>query len=110
MPTSGAYDFKLSPKAIDGVIEDEMGMFPGEWAWHWVPDVGFLAVYACCLDCGNLMTLWRRLESDVHGHTIDGAGNINPSVLYSWMYGDPPVEMCGFHTWPTTLRSFVDLR
>jgi hypothetical protein len=111
MPTIGAYEFKLSPKAVGGVIDDELGMFPGEWAWKKQVEGQFLAVYACCPDCGLLMTLWQRFGSDVHkGHAIDGAGNISPSVLHSYLYGDPPVEKCGFHTQPTKLLNFVDLR
>jgi hypothetical protein len=109
MPTSGAYEFKLSPKAVDGVIDDELGMFPGEWAWKKQIEGRFLAVYACCPDCGLLMTLWRRFGSDVHkGHAIDGAGNISPSVLHSYVCLG--VEKCGFHTQPTKLLDFVDLR
>lgn len=110
MPTSGAYDFKLSPKAVGGVIEDELGMFPGEWAWHKqdVNGMTFLAVYACCPDCGFLMTLWRRYGAEVKGHTLNEHGHLHPSVLHS--YKESGVEKCGFHTMPTRLLGFIDLR
>ena len=113
VPTSGAYEFKLAPCALDGFAEDEMKIAPGEWAWHLQkieehPD--FLAVYACCPDCGLLMTLWRQFGAQITGHKIDAQGNISPSVLHSYMYGDPPVEKCGFHTIPTKLLDFCDKR
>jgi hypothetical protein len=31
-------------------------------------------------------------------------------VLHHWPYGDPPVERCGFHSIPTQLLDFVDIR
>lgn len=110
MPTEGAYEFKLSPKAIGGLVEEELGMFPGEWAWHRqkVNEDEFLAIYCCCPDCGLLMTLWRRFGMDVKGHTIDADGNISPSVLHSYVVEG--VEKCGFHTQPTKLLGFIDLR
>lgn len=110
MPTTGAYEFKLSPKAVDGLIGDVLGIFRGEWAWHRKNVNGdeFLAIYCCCPDCGLPMTIWRRFGSEVTGHTIDGAGNISPSVLHS--YKVRGVEKCGFHTIPTKLLEFVDLR
>lgn len=111
MPTSGSYEFKLSPKAIGGLVEDELGMFPGEWAWHKqdVNGTPFLAIYCCCPDCGLLITVWRRFGViDVHGHKVDGAGDISPSLLHSYVVQG--VQKCGFHTQPTKLLDFVDLR
>lgn len=121
MPTAGSYQFKLAPKAVDGVIKDENDILPGEWAWidrtadYEVAGVKestrWLMIYACCPDCQQPLTLWRRRgEKEAKGHDIDKNGNIHPSVLHSWMYGDPPVEKCGFHTQPTKLLGFVDLR
>ncbi len=110
MPTTGAYSFKLSPKAVAGLVEDELAMFPGEWGWHRqdVADQKFLAIYCCCPDCGLLMTIWRRFDKDVVGHQVDGQGNIHPSVLHSYVVLG--VEKCGFHTQPTKLLDFIDLR
>lgn len=114
MPTSGAYEFKLSPKAVGGVIEDEMGMLPGEWAWVQKDILGtdgkFVAIYACCPDCGLLMTLWRRFGfiDEPKGHQVDAQGNVNPSVLHRYVVDG--VDRCGFHTMPTRLLDFVDLR
>lgn len=111
MSYDGPYTFKLFPKAIDGFVEEELQIAPGEWAWH-RKDVGgvpFLAIYCCCPDCGLLMTIWRRFgTSDVKGHQIDGAGNVSPSVLHS--YKESGVEKCGFHSIPTKLEGFVDKR
>lgn len=110
MGTNGPFDFKLSLKAVEGVIDDELGMFPGEWAWKRQGGAGdeFLAVYCCCPDCGLLMTIWRRFGTDAKGHTIDAAGNVSPSILHNY-----PVDgknACGFHSIPTRLIGFVDLR
>ena len=121
MPTQGSYQFKLAPKAVDGVIKDENDIMPGEWAWidrtadYEGPDykgkVRWLMIYACCPDCKLPLTLYRRRgEGEGKGHDIDAQGNVSPSVLHSFMFGDPPVEQCGFHTYPTKLLGFVDLR
>ena len=113
MPTNGPYEFKLSPKAVNGVIEDELGMFPGEWAWH-KQDVNgdqFLAVYCCCPDCGLLMTIWRRFGTGtqgIKGHTINPLGEVSPSILHT--YPVDGKEACGFHSIPTKLLGFMDLR
>lgn len=118
MPTGGAYDFKLAAKAVNGVVSDESDIAVGEWAWidrtadygSSAPEgVRWLMIYARDPDCKMLVTLWRRRgTSEANGHTIDSQGNISPSVLHTW-----PVEgkeACGFHTQPTRLLGFVDLR
>ena len=108
MPTTGAYEFKLAACAIEGIVEDELKMTFGEWGWHKVPENGFLAVYACCPDCGFLICLWRRFGDQVVGHQLDSQGNLHPSVAHSYKVADE--EKCGFHTQPTKLLNFVDLR
>jgi uncharacterized protein YbaR (Trm112 family) len=119
MPTTGYYEFKLAPKAKGGVIEDENDILPGEWAWidrtadYEGPDfkgtVRWLMIYACCPDCKQPLTLYRRRGAgEPKGHDIDSQGNISPSVLHSWICEG--VEKCGFHTMPTKLLGFVDLR
>lgn len=121
MPTTGSYEFKLAAKAVNGIIADESEIAVGEWAWidrtvDWTEDgvkheKRHLLIYARDPDCKELCTLWRRLSGDQeHGHTIDAQGNISPSVLHHWPYGDPQQERCGFHTQPTRLLGFVDLR
>lgn len=119
MPTTGYYEFKLAAEAKGGVIEDECDMLPGEWAWidrttdYEGPDykgkVRWLMIYACCPDCKLPLTLYRRRgDGEPKGHDIDSQGNISPSVLHSWVCEG--VEKCGFHTMPTKLLGFVDLR
>lgn len=119
MPTSGSYNFKLSAKAKDGLIEDPIDLERGEWAWiDRTTDyeaVGikescrWLMIYAGCPDCGQPMTLYRRRGAgEAKGHDIDGQGNIRPSVLHSFPVNG--VEQCGFHTQPTKLLGFMDLR
>ncbi len=133
MPTTGSYQFKLAPKAIGGIIQNEMEILPGEWAWidrtvdYQAADLKetaqaqaipwkqqsdrWLMIYACCPDCKLPVTLYRRRGAgEGKGHDIDAQGNISPSVLHSYMFGDPPVERCGFHTQPTKLLDFIDLR
>ncbi len=121
MPTTGSYSFKLAAKAVKGVVENDSDIAVGEWAWvdrttEW-EEAGVkhtkrhLMIYARDPDCRELCTLWRRFgDSEAHGHDIDAHGNISPSVLHTWPYGDPPQERCGFHTQPTKLLGFVDLR
>ena len=112
MPTSGAYEFKLAGSAKDGLVKDENTIQKGEWGW--IDRTGktcWLMIFARCPDCGELMTLYRkRGDKEAQGHDIDAQGNISPSVLHSWMYGNPPVERCGFHTQPTRLLGFTDKR
>lgn len=111
MPTSGAYEFKLAPAAKEGLIEDEMKIEIGEWAWvekEISKDRPWKAIYAKCPDCRHLMTLWRGFGSDRKGHVIDGSGNVSPSVLHSYVVGG--MEQCGFHTMPTKLLDFIDRR
>jgi hypothetical protein len=119
MPTSGSYAFKLAAKAKGGLIEDPMDLERGEWAWidrtadfeaaGIKEKVRWLMIYACCPDCGQPMTLYRkRGQGEVKGHNISPAGDISPSVLHSWPVNG--VEQCGFHTQPTKLLGFVDLR
>lgn len=121
MPTEGAYSFKLAAKAVNGLIVDENDIDVGEWAWidrtlDW-EEAGekksrrHLLIYARDPDCKTLCTLWRRFGDTLPvGHEIDLHGNVTPSVKHEWPYGDPPVERCGFHTQPTTLLGFIDLR
>lgn len=122
MPVNGPYDFKRAAKADStGVVEDENNIAVGEWAWirrpiKWTQDgieheKLWLLIYLRDPDCKTLCTLWRRLGPEAaHGHDIDGQGNVHPSVLHQWPYGDPPAERCGFHSMPTRLLDFVDLR
>jgi hypothetical protein len=98
--------------------------------------VRWLMIYARCPDCTYLSTLYRRRSvaepvghdigkdgngnpSALHtwqvdgatepvGHDIDKGGNVNPSVLHTWQVDG--VEQCGFHTQPTRLLDFMDLR
>lgn len=120
MPTVGPYSFKLSSIAVDGFVPDERvhEMARGEWAWidrtedlkkMGIDGGRFLMIYACCPDCNNPLTLYRkRGEKEPQGHAIDKDGNVHPSVLHTWQIND--VEQCGFHTQPTTLLGFVDKR
>lgn len=119
MPTQWAYAFKLAAAAKDGLVEDGHLLKPGEWAWvdrtiDYTPDgikekTRWLMIYACCPDCKLPMTLFRRRgKTEPAGHTIDKDGNIKPSVLHS--YKIEGVEQCGFHTQPTKLLGFIDLR
>lgn len=115
MPTTGAYEFKLAPAAVKAVVEDENVIARGEWAWidrtqEWGeldPQTTvrrrWLMVYARCPDCGLLSTLWRIGSRAGHSHEIDCAGNLSPSVQC-------PHDGCGFHTQPTRLLNFQDLR
>lgn len=110
MPTSGAYEFKRAAKSVDGAVTDEKDIAVGEWAWldrgaEEEPKRRYLLLTRCP-DCQMEQTLWFQGK----GHQIDAQGNIHPSVAHSWKYGDPPVERCGFHTEPTKLLCFVDLR
>lgn len=119
MPTEGSYAFRPAVRAINGVVKSELGIEKGEWAWidrtadyesAGVKEVcRWLMIYACCPDCGQLMTLYRRRgQGEAKGHDIDAAGNISPSVLHTWQANG--MEQCGFHTQPTKLLGFVDLR
>lgn len=107
MPTTGAYEFRLAVKAVDGLIpEDHIEWIEkGEWAWIDMrrDTYGWLLMHRCP-DCGEMGTLWQNGR----GHTIDAQGNVSPSVAHSWKYAG--VEKCGFHTQPTKLLGFVDLR
>lgn len=122
MPVNGAYDFRRAQKAdVRGVVLDEKDIDVGEWAWldrtsEFVADgvpqeKKFLLIYLRDPDCKTLCTLWRRFgNSEPVGHAIDAQGNVHPSILHNWPYGDPPRENCGFHSMPTRLLDFVDLR
>jgi hypothetical protein len=115
MPTTGAYEFKRAEKSVNGLIDDENKIGVGEWAWvDYSERAGGGGKYLLILmrdpDCKMLATLWRGFKDQVHGHDIDSHGNVSPSVLHNFPFGDPPVEMCGFHTQPTKLLDFVDLR
>lgn len=119
MPTTGAYDFKRAGKADStGLIANEHDIGIGEWAWvDYTDRVGtetgkrYLFILMRDPDCTLLSTLWSRFGDEVKSpFTIDAHGNINPSVWHKFQIGDPPVEKCGFHTQPTRLLDFVDLR
>lgn len=106
MPTSGAYEFKLAAKAVNGCVPDDHleYMEKGEWAWvDRRKDYGWLLMHRCP-DCGELGTLWANGK----GHNIDANGNITPSVLHGYKVAG--VEKCGFHTQPTRLLNFIDRR
>lgn len=113
MSTEGAYVFKRSALAVNGLVPDESAHLiePGAWAWvrkTWADGPDFLAVYCMCPDCGHLMTVWRKFGDEVRGHRLDADGSLHPSVLHTWK--DNGVEQCGFHTIPTKLADFIDLR
>lgn len=115
MPTTGAYEFKLCGHAQGGVVDDENLIARGEWSWidrtqewgaHDLLPGGkrrWLMVYARCPDCGLLSTLWRIGSPPGHSHEIDCQGNLSPSVQCSH-------DGCLFHTQPTRLLNFQDLR
>jgi hypothetical protein len=110
MPTTGAYEFKRATKSVNGVVLSENDISVGEWAWldrggDEEPHRRYLLLIRDP-DCGMEGTLWFQGK----GHNIDAHGNVSPSILHSWKYGDPPVERCGFHTQPTKLLDFVDRR
>lgn len=121
MTVNGAFEFRLAAKAVGGVVADENDIAVGEWAWidrttEWEEASvkqrkRYLLIYLRDPDCKTLCTLWRRFgDGAPQGHEIDAKGNVTPSVLHNWPYGDPPVERCGFHSQPTKLLNFVDLR
>jgi hypothetical protein len=105
----------MADKSVNGLVSDEKDIAVGEWAWidrteELGGDKRRLFLYLRDPDCKTLATLYFQ-EGDVsHGHTIDVAGNVMPSVHHRWPYGNPPQERCGFHTQPTKLLDFVDLR
>ena len=108
MPTVGAYEFRRSPKAINGVIRREDEISNGEWAWvdrtHDFGDgTNHFMVYCRCPDCGLLATVWRVESPPGHDHELSAAGELTPSVQC-------PHGSCGFHTQPTKLLDFVDRR
>lgn len=99
---TGAYEFKLAPAAVAGVVPDDHLELIGKGEWAWVDrtqDYGWLLLHRCP-DCGCLGSLWQKDK----GHTIDAEGNVSPSVL------ERCYHECGFHTQPTKLLSFVDAR
>jgi hypothetical protein len=117
MPTTGAYQFRKAQKAdARGVVPDENDIAVGEWGWEIRAikleegEKHYLLLMLRDPDCKELCTLWRRFGTDVKGHDIDAQGNVTPSVFHQWPYGDPPRERCGFHTQPTKLLDFVDIR
>lgn len=122
MPVNGPYNFKRAAKAnAQGVVLKDEDIGVGEWAWidrtqEW-EDAGakqskrHLLIYLRDPDCKELCTVWRRFgDGKPQGHDIDGQGNVTPSVLHNWPFGDPPQERCGFHSIPTKLLDFVDIR
>lgn len=109
MSTTGSYEFKPATVAKNGFVVDALDLKPGEWAWYRIPsDHEFLAIYAGCPDCKLPMTFWRRFGQDSRGHAISPAGDVSPSVLHTYLVDGQ--EKCGFHTQPTKLIGFVDLR
>lgn len=111
MPTTGSYEFKLSEKAENGLVENATVLQPGEWGWsrHAPKGDQHLMLIACCPDCKHLMTIFRQFaDNPPDGHTIDANGMVKPSILHK--YPVDGVETCGFHSSPTKLLSFVDLR
>lgn len=119
MPVNGPYQFKRAVKADpQGVIADENEIGVDEWAWvrRTIPldtpgdEKHYLMLLIRDPDCRELATVWRRFGTDVQGHQIDGHGNIHPSILHTWKYGEEKREMCGFHSMPTKLIDFVDVR
>jgi hypothetical protein len=114
MPTTGAYSFKRAASAdASGVVPDEgLSIQPGEWGWvkRKVGDTDdLLCLYIGCPDCKHLGTIYIRFNrAPARGHDIGAQGNVHPSVLHTWK--DNGVEQCGFHTQPTTLLDFVDVR
>lgn len=105
MPTTGPYEFHLAPKAVNAVVSDNPDLIDcGEWSWvDRTSDYGWLLI-ARCPDCGGMITLW----SHDRGHNIDDQGNVTPSVLHS--YKVDMKERCGFHTMPTKLLDFREVR
>jgi len=105
MPTAGAYEFKLASKAVNLQVPNEHLEYigSGEWAWVNHPDIGLMLIVGCP-DCEHPATLWRMGK----GHHIAPDGNVSPSVFHSYMVAGK--EACGFHTQPTRLLGFVDLR
>jgi hypothetical protein len=115
VPTTGYYEFKRAAKAVNGLIADENEIEVGEWAWvDYSLRVGGGGKYLLMLirdpDCKTLSTLWRGFKDQVYGHNIAASGIVSPSILHNWPFGDPPKELCGFHTQPTKLLDFIDLR
>ena len=111
MPTSGSYEFKLSEKAKNGIVEDATFLLPGEWGWDLrvIEGSRYLMLVARCPDCKHPMTLYRQFsDKPPEGHGIDASGVVTPSVLHK--YPVDGVETCGFHTQPTKLLDFVDVR
>lgn len=116
MPTTGTYAFQRAAAADDkGLIQDENRILPGEWAWidrtQEFSDVDglrrWLMIYARCPDCGLLATVWRLNSPPGHSHDLDAQGRLQPSVECPHK---PKGAKCGFHTHPTTLLNFFDLR
>lgn len=115
MPTTGAYEFKLATASQNGVVVDENTIERGEWAWidrtqEWTSVENqaagkrrWLMIYCRCPDCGILATVWRLQSPPGHTHEIAADGTLSPSVQC-------PHAPCGFHTQPTKLLGFVDLR
>lgn len=118
MTTVGPYSFTRAAAADpQGLIQDENRILPGEWAWidraqDWSDGKGdssrrWLMIYARCPDCLTLSTVWRLNAPAGHSHDLDPQGHLTPSVECPHQPNGAP---CGFHTHPTTLRDFVDLR
>jgi len=108
MSTTGAFTFQLAPSAKEGIVEDENTIGRGEWGWiDRTGDFGdskkHLMIYARCPDCGILSTLWREGSPPGHSHEIGATGLVSPSIQC-------PHQGCGFHTQPSTLAGFVELR
>jgi len=102
MSRSGYYEMKLSPLAVSGVVPSDHleWIGKGEWAWVSTVDHGWILIHRCP-DCDCMGTLWQNGT----GHNIDASGNVTPSVKMTCMHPE-----CDFHTMPTKLLGFVDIR
>lgn len=119
MATAGAYIFRRAKAASpEGVIQDENAIQAGEWAWidrssEWPEEAQkqacsrWLMIYARCPDCGHLSTVWRLGAPAGHNHDLSIDGELQPSVQCDHTVG---AGKCGFHTHPTRLEGFTDLR
>lgn len=108
MPTTGSYSFERAEKSTNGEIKREDYIARGEWAWvDRTQDFGdgsrHFMVYCRCPDCGLLATVWRVGSPPGESHELSADGILTPSVQC-------PHGACGFHTQPTKLLDFIDIR
>lgn len=118
MPTTGSFVFSRALTADShGIIQDPNTITKGEWAWidrttDWSDEEGrgsrrWLMIYARCPDCGFLSTLWRIGAPSGRDHQVGPDGTLHPSVECTHVIEG---KKCGFHTQPTRLGGFVDIR